>query len=259
MIWRIKFLPGDLIRIIDGGKEEDAIVIAVSSYITGAPRYQLFTADNYRFNTITGKVKEINNLVPATLINRVFEPKRNYVCDGDNCIIKGLLGECMGCKYKIKYSKDDTNVWFPGDILYIPSKKEKVEIKSIKLCAKYKFSYNFPAEYVTFSDTLTKWNDYELGTDNFLDQHYRLMVRLFYDCLIAAGPMKISYWSEKQSIPNCAHLYKRSKINYYIPKGLNVCPMCLYQGSDKCLECTTNRLINSNDLIDDYVYKRRID
>ncbi len=255
MIWRIKFLPGDLIRIIDGGKEEDAVVIAVSSYITGAPRYQVFTAENYKFSTVGGRVREINNLVPATLINRVFEPKRNCICDGDNCIIKNLLGECMDCKYKIKYSKDDTNVWFPGDILYIPSKKEKVEIKSIRLCAKYRFSYDMPAEYVTFSGTSTKWDDSELNTYNFLDLHLRLMVRLFYDCLIANGPMKISYWSEKLTIPNCAHLYKRSKINYYIPKGMNVCPMCLYQGSDKCHECITNRLINSDRVIDgDYVF-----
>ena len=247
---RVRFLPGDLIDL--SGSGDLAIVVSMYNMTTIPIVYRYMSRNKFSFTDM----KYMIGTLPAypgkdvKLLHRVFNPNRNYICEDGNCEVKNILGECMYCNYKIDYSKRD-KIFFPGDEVWSPSRKQSCWIYQANLCLPVLNDNDTGYETVAEG---TKWDDVHLSnffkTDNHFSYSFYLDIPELYDHLLErfkTKPPTLTY-REKYStgykdLPRDLNIREQSKLLYYIPEDINICPLCIYQDSDKCDSCITKKLL----------------
>ena len=157
----------------------------------------------------------------------------------------------MYCNYKIDYSKRD-KVFFPGDEVWSPSKKQLYCIFQANLCIPV-LNYN-DTGYETIAEN-TKWDDvhmsrfFESGT--YITGYVH--VPALYDHLLErfeTNRPALTYRertgnlaSDYKDLPRDLNIREQSKLLYFIPEDISICPMCIYQDSEKCISCITKKLL----------------
>ena len=255
---RVRFLPGDFVYIDD--LDSYALIVCVVKDYYGV-FYRAFTKYEYRFekksndNNWEHRAKYIEPGQPVNnyslkLIDRIFFPQRNYICQEDRCAVKSILGECLDCKHKIDYSKKDANIFLPGDIVWHPGEKRTAEVAAMCLCIP---NPKYPNAYITISPW-SSWN-YNLLTDNFsiASEESAISIDRLYEFILGNSdmPPKITYFEESwkgnlgmAKIPERARMRSQSKIAYFIPEDAgSICSACILQDSYDCVECKTKKLI----------------
>ncbi len=252
---RVRFLPGDLIDLSGSGNL--AIVVSMYNTRTSPIVYRYMSRNEYSFTDMNYMI----GTMPAyprkdvKLLHRVFHPNRNYICSDENCEVRNLLGECMYCNYKIDYSKDD-KIFFPGDEVWSPSRKQSCWINQANLCIPVLSDGD--TGYETIAEG-TKWDDIHLAKFferiNYFNSSYSYYVDIsaLYNHLLErfeTNPPTLTYREKPsdltlnyQDLPRDLNIREQSKLLYYIPEDINICPMCIYQDSDKCSSCITKKLI----------------
>jgi hypothetical protein len=240
---RVRYLPGDLIEDSYYGPTLITSVenIGIKGHHIRAVSYGIMTQDYYSFVDTRHSVQSINNLPPyRKILNRIFNPGRNYICSSDQCVVKEIIEECMYCNYKIDYTKAD-KVFFPEDKVWSPMEKKIYTIHSSHLCVPVLNDKD--TGYATIAED-TKWDDISLC--GFFKDHFggEIDIVAFYEFLLErfkTKPPTLSYksWETGKYLPRMINLYKQSDMFGFIPEKFNICPMCLFQDSEKCNKCIT--------------------
>lgn len=255
---RVKYLPGDLIRLSNG---EEAIVISVYSLnIANIINYTVFTPSRYLLAPCTSsQVKysaiqagETGLLRNAKILHRLFESQRNYICQEDRCVVKNLLGGCYWCSLKVDYSKKYSNVFIPGDTVWVPSEKREAVITDINLCILDPW---LPKGHLTISKS-TAWTDASIYgfIEHTVPSSYamvgegRLNVSEFYAYIQSdpSRPPGITCFEEMpdgnlRQLSRNIKMREQSKFTYFIPQNADtICNSCIYTD---CENCKTHKFI----------------
>lgn len=262
---RVRYLPGDLVQLSNG---ELAIIIA-SHYNDDINRvyYTFFSPRRYIFIPVFSDGRYvIRKNVPCDnpdlrggkILHRIFESQRNYVCQEDNCIVKDLLGECYGCSLKVDYSKENSNIFIPGDTVWVPKEKRETVISDINLCIRDPWPNidphnNYSRGFVTISQ-FSSWSDsdifYFVTSDGRYPGYGELRIEEFYEFILANPDQlpALTYYetlpgNKINQLPRNIKMREQSKHTYFIPENASlICNSCIYTD---CENCKTKKLIRT--------------
>lgn len=256
---RVRYLPGDFVYVED--LDSYALIVCVIKG-QGGVFYRAFTKYEYRFekkqhdNDWDHRAKYFEPNRPGynhslKIINRIFFPQRNYICQEDGCTVKNIIGECLDCPHKIDYSKEGANIFLPGDTVWCPVEKRLAEVEA--MCLRVPESPRYPNSYITISPW-SSWG-HNLLTDNFsiVAGEPAISIDQFYGFILENPDMPpgITYYEKSwkgnlgmAKIPVNAKMRNQSKIAYFVPEDAeSICSACIYQGSYDCVGCKTRELL----------------
>ena len=265
----IKYLPGDLIEFND-----QSILIIAIGYSQEALYYYYFQADSDKpifksrpwpfapeyidaeassnlllmtdFRADTLPIEKISHLFDFNIYN-------SAVCRGGLCFPRKITGECSGCPlgYIISSSKV-SNLYLPGDQVYMITEKEVREVVGMCLTVKSYMTDISSREFANFNANISRGDWFLSMFARLFTTHHHIdsmtlpeaweILKRKSDCetkprFYVEGE-RSGRWGEQ------IRLRQRGHSVYLNESDLDtVCGMCIYQrGMEICDDCSVEKL-----------------
>ena len=248
---RIKFLPGDLLW--NDTDHTYSMVISTQSKTGDDISYLL--ADNTHFylgdNDQFSNLRRIETGLGLVRAGRLLNPNYNYICSHSMCKPKMLMGGCWGCN-KFDNPRSD-KIYFPGDEVYVLKLKQTRIIVQVNLSIRvtdFLPIFNFVSldKYCPVSNTIfTRYNQYLREKYNITNDipYGWVDMHAIWDDLRDFNKPEVKYLlnSGESVWSDGIRLRSRSRLVFIPDNAKEICDMCIYQGTEECIDCITNSLI----------------